>query len=76
MKSWKRRIKVLIRSETTPRHVPKYIIPVKDVPHTISGKKVEKAVLAAITGRPISNKEALFNPECLEEYINLGKVAS
>jgi acetoacetyl-CoA synthetase len=68
-----KKIRHLIRRETTPRHVPKYIFPVKDVPHTISGKKVEKAVLSALTGKSISNKEALFNAECLDEYVSLGK---
>ncbi|MEX2419888.1 MAG: acetoacetate--CoA ligase, partial [Acidimicrobiia bacterium] len=33
-----------IRTMTTPRHVPRQIIQVDDIPYTISGKKVEKAV--------------------------------
>ena len=57
-----------IRSATTPRHVPDYIFEVDDIPYTISGKKVEKAVLATITGRPVGNKDALANPESLEQY--------
>ena len=57
-----------IRSATTPRHVPDYIFEVDDIPYTISGKKVEKAVLATITGRPVGNKDALANPEALEQY--------
>ena len=60
-----------IRSATTPRHVPNYIFEVDDIPYTISGKKVEKAVLATITGRPVSNKDALANPDSLEQYSNL-----
>ncbi|MEE3208103.1 MAG: acetoacetate--CoA ligase, partial [Candidatus Thermoplasmatota archaeon] len=57
-----------IRSATTPRHVPRYVLPVADIPYTISGKKVEKAVLAVITGRPVQNRDALANPESLAEY--------
>ena len=64
-------ISVQIRSATTPRHVPDYIFEVDDIPYTISGKKVEKAVLATITGRPVGNKDALANPDSLEQYSNL-----
>ncbi|MDP6274875.1 MAG: acetoacetate--CoA ligase [Candidatus Poseidoniia archaeon] len=60
-----------IRSATTPRHVPKHVAPVAEIPYTISGKKVEKAVLAAITGRPVKNRDALANPESLAEYAAL-----
>ena len=60
-----------IRSATTPRHVPRHVLPVADIPYTISGKKVEKAVLAAITGRPVQNRDALANPESLAEYTAL-----
>ena len=66
----KDQIKVLIRSKNTPRHVPKYIFEVKDIPYTISGKKVEKAVLSTILGKKIKNKDALANPSSLEEYSN------
>ena len=61
-------IRKAIRSATTPRHVPHHVLPVKDIPYTISGKKVEKAVLAAITGRPVGNRDALANPGALAEY--------
>ncbi len=60
-----------IRSATTPRHVPKHVAPVAEIPYTISGKKVEKAVLAAITGRPVKNRDALANLESLAEYAAL-----
>ena len=64
-------IKALIRSKNTPRHVPKYIFEVTEIPYTISGKKVEKAVLSAILGKEILNKDALANPESLKEYYYL-----
>ena len=65
------RIKSQIRKSTTPRHVPKYIFQVTDIPYTISGKKVEKAVLHSILGKKIKNKDALSNPGSLSEYVNL-----
>ena len=64
-------IKALIRMKNTPRHVPKYVFEVADIPYTISGKKVEKAVLSTIIGEKIKNKDALANPESLKEYLNL-----
>ncbi|MBI1180561.1 MAG: acetoacetate--CoA ligase [Alphaproteobacteria bacterium] len=63
-----RRIKTQIRSNTTPRHVPSRICVVGDIPRTKSGKIVELAVREAVHGRPIKNKEALANPEALEEF--------
>ncbi len=64
-------IRNIIRTKTTPRHVPKYIFSVTDIPYTISGKKVEKAVLATIIGEKIKNKDALANPDCLPQYSKL-----
>ena len=67
----KDKIRKIIRSKTTPRHVPKYIFSVNDIPYTISGKKVEKAVLSTIIGKEVKNKDALANPESLGQYSNL-----
>jgi len=64
-------IRKIIRSKTTPRHVPKYIFSVNDIPYTISGKKVEKAVLSTIIGKEVKNKDALANPESLGQYSDL-----
>ena len=61
-----------IRSNTTPRHVPAKVIQVSDIPRTISGKIVELAVRNVIHGRPVTNTDALKNPEALEFYRDLG----
>lgn len=61
-------IKKIIKENTSPRHVPQKIITVKDIPRTLNGKIAELAVKNTIQGLPIDNKEALANPECLEEY--------
>jgi acetoacetyl-CoA synthetase len=65
------RIKEEIRTETTPRHVPRRVLPVDDIPYTISGKKVEKAVQKVITGEPVLNRDALANPGSLDQYAAL-----
>ncbi|MEE3023579.1 MAG: acetoacetate--CoA ligase, partial [SAR324 cluster bacterium] len=65
------RIKTNIRTYATPRHVPEVILEIPDVPRTISGKKVEKAVIKVIKGEEIDNTSALANPESLEVFENL-----
>ncbi len=65
------KIKSQIKKNASPRHVPKKIIVVKDIPRTKSGKIVELAVKSKIEGSQIKNIEALANPEALEQYSNL-----
>ena len=70
-KDLEEKIKAHIRKSTTPRHVPNYVFQVSDIPYTISGKKVEKAVLHTILGKSVKNKDALINPDSLKEFSNL-----
>ena len=65
------KIKKQIRTNASPRHVPDKIISVYDVPRTKNGKLVELAVKNTIEGNKIKNKEALLNPEVLEQFKNL-----
>ena len=65
------KIKLQIKKNASPRHVPSKIIVVKDIPRTKSGKIVELAVKSKIEGSQIKNIEALANPEALEQYSNL-----
>ncbi len=60
-----------IRAQESPRHVPAKIIQVAAIPRTISGKVVELAVRNMIHGRPVTNRDALANPEALELYRDL-----
>jgi acetoacetyl-CoA synthetase len=60
-------IRQTIRAHTSPRHVPHHIFPLSEVPVTRSGKPVELSVKAILAGRPISNREALANPQVLQE---------
>lgn len=62
------KIKVQIRRETTPRHVPARIAEVSDIPRTKSGKIVELAVRNVVHNQEVKNKEALANPEALELF--------
>ena len=64
-------IKESIKLNCSPRHVPKLIIQINDIPYTISGKKVELAVKKIINGDIAENKDALSNPESLKLYENI-----
>ena len=57
-----------IREGASPRHVPKHIIEVPDIPYTRSGKKVELAVARLVNGSSkADNRDALGNPEALDQ---------
>ena len=62
------RIRRQIRDNTTPRHVPARIVQVHEIPRTKSGKIVELAVRDVVHGRDVKNREALANPDALEQY--------
>ena len=70
----KRDIARTIRQNTTPRHVPAKIIAVRDIPYTINMKKVELAVKKIIQGEPVLNRDALANPEVLDDYRDLAEL--
>lgn len=61
-------IKLNIRNKATPRHVPSGIYQVDDIPRTISGKKVEIAVTKIVNRDKVENKDALANPDSLDQF--------
>lgn len=65
-------IRQQIRSNASPRHVPRRIYQVDEIPHTINGKKVEGAVKkVAIGGDDVQNKASIRNPECLQSFTDI-----
>ena len=70
------RIKNQVRANTTPRHVPAKIVQVTDIPRTKSNKIVELAVRDIVHGREVKNREALANPEALEQYRDRAELKS
>ncbi|MCK0162607.1 acetoacetate--CoA ligase [Marinobacter sp. S6332] len=63
-----KQLKTRIRQGASPRHVPKHIVQVPDIPYTRSGKKVELAVARLINGSTkADNRDALGNPEALDQ---------
>jgi acetoacetyl-CoA synthetase len=72
----KNRIRSVIRENTTPRHVPAKIVPVPEIPRTISGKIVELAVRNVVHGKPVKNTDALANPEALAHFRDITELQS
>ena len=70
------KIKNIIRTNASPRHVPAKIIQVADIPRTRSGKITEVAVRKAVHNEAIDNIEALENPQALDLYRNIAELQS
>ena len=66
------RIKSVLRSALSPRHVPDEMHEVPGVPRTLSGKKLEVPVRKILTGTPLSeaaDPDSLANPDVLSYYV-------
>lgn len=64
----KDKIKKTLREKASPRHVPAVIMEMPAAPYTLNMKKVESAVTNIIHGRPVTNRDALVNPEVLDYF--------
>lgn len=60
------RVKAVVRAATSPRHVPKVVLDVPELPRTRSGKTMELAVTRLVNGEPVTGREAVANPEALD----------
>ncbi len=68
-----KKIRQKITESTSPRHAPKKIFQVKDIPYTISGKKVELAIKNILEGEKVTNMQALKNPESLDAFTKIAE---
>ncbi|MEZ9229562.1 acetoacetate--CoA ligase [Vibrio amylolyticus] len=64
-------VKRRLKEKCSPRHVPWRIYVVSDVPRTKSGKLVELAVKQIVNGQEVKNREAIANPEILDDIARL-----
>lgn len=62
------RLRAAIAKGLSPRHVPRFIVPVDDLPVTINGKKIEIAVKQLMGGKDIKVSSTVANPECLLSF--------
>ena len=67
----KEKIKKALRDKASPRHVPAMIFEVADIPYTFNMKKVESAITNIINNRPVTNRDALVNPQSLDYFERL-----
>ena len=65
-----RQIKLAIRKNASPRHVPAQILEVSEIPRTKSGKIAELAVRDAVNNLPIRDISGLSNPNSLLQFTN------
>jgi acetoacetyl-CoA synthetase len=64
----KNKIRKTLREKASPRHVPALILEMPGAPYTLNMKKVESSVTNIIHGRPVTNRDALMNPEVLDYF--------
>lgn len=65
-------IKQTIRQNFTPRHVPDEIIQIREVPYTLSGKKLETPIKRLLLGgelEKVVNVDAMKNPQAIDFFI-------
>jgi acetoacetyl-CoA synthetase len=66
-------IKARIREDCSPRHVPDEVVPVAEVPRTLSGKVLELPVKRILQGTPpekAASLDSLTNPDSLDFYVD------
>ena len=71
-----RRIRAVVRTELSPRHVPDRIHSIAEVPRTLSGKKLEVPVKRVLAGVPLEravSEGALANPKAIHEVVALAR---
>lgn len=64
----KNKIRKALREQASPRHVPAVILETPGVPYTLNMKKVESAITNLVNGRPVTNRDALMNPQVLDYF--------
>lgn len=70
------RITAAIRKAASPRHVPNEIVEIREVPRTLSGKKLEVPVRRLLLGEPLArivNRDAVANPASLDWFVQFAQ---
>jgi acetoacetyl-CoA synthetase len=74
-----RRIRVRVREDCSPRHVPDEVIQVQEVPHTLSGKVLElpvKRILQGTEPQKAASRDSLQNPAALDFFVSWARSRS
>ena len=70
------RISARLRSELSPRHVPNEMYAIREVPRTLSAKKIEvpvKRILSGVNPEDAVSADAMANPDSLTFFVELAK---
>lgn len=70
------RVRELVRSECSPRHVPDEVLEVAAIPRTLSGKTLEVPVKRILMGEApelVASRGSLSNPEALNWFVELAR---
>jgi acetoacetyl-CoA synthetase len=68
------RVRSVIREHLTPRHVPDQIVPVRAIPRTLTGKKLEVPVKRLLLGarvEEVASPGATQDPAALDDFARL-----
>jgi acetoacetyl-CoA synthetase len=66
------KVKTTLRKAVSPRHVPDEILPISEVPRTLSGKKLEvpiKRILMGASREQVINRGTLANPGAVDALL-------
>lgn len=70
------RIRQQIRTKASGRHVPDAVVQVSDIPHTLTGKKMEVPVRKLLLGADpvkVASPDAMQNPGSLDFFVEYAK---
>ena len=70
----KARIKESLRRNISPHHVPDEVFAIREVPRTLSGKKLEVPVKKLFMGIPVEkaiSTDAMSNPQSIQYFVEL-----
>jgi acetoacetyl-CoA synthetase len=70
------RIRQLLSSSLSPRHVPDAVLAVADIPKTLTGKKLEVPVRRILEGAPaadVTSTGTLANPESIADFVQIAQ---
>ncbi|MGA9857966.1 MAG: acetoacetate--CoA ligase [Solirubrobacteraceae bacterium] len=68
------RLAAALRRDLSPRHVPDAIIPVRGIPRTLTGKKLEAPVKRILRGESperVASRDSLVDPAALDAFVAL-----
>ncbi|MDE0099475.1 MAG: acetoacetate--CoA ligase, partial [Truepera sp.] len=69
--SLEERIRGAIRTGASPRHVPRRVLQVDELPRTRSDKVMEIAISQVVNGQDVPNRSVMANPEALDAIVRL-----